>query len=308
MNHFPVLLVEAVHELAVKKDGKYLDCTFGRGGHSREILRQLGSDGALLAFDKDLDAVQSGFAEEMLKDDRFELQHASFTVLEQAVAGKGWYGKVDGILLDLGISSPQVDDSERGFSFLKNGPLDMRMNKYSGITAAQWLQQVKEEDLIKVLFEFGEERFSRRIARAIVNQRKVQPITTTRQLADLIESVIPFREQHKHPATRTFQAIRIEINRELEQLDQVLTQAVKVLKPGGRLVVISFHSLEDRIVKRFIRNESRGKYNPGKIPLQENENGRGRLKKVGKPWKASSEEVRKNPRSRSAVMRVAERI
>ncbi len=308
MKHFPVLLAEAVHELAIKKNGKYLDCTFGRGGHSREILKQLGDDGTLLAFDRDLDAVQSVVAKELLDDNRFELKHASFTSLQQEVAEKGWLGNVDGVLLDLGISSPQVDNPERGFSFLKNGPLDMRMNMQSGVTAAQWLQEVKEEDLVKVLFEFGEEKFSRRIARAIVNQRKEHPITTTRKLADLIEDAIPFREPHKHPATRTFQAIRIEINRELEQLGQVLTQAVTVLKPGGRLVVISFHSLEDRMVKRFIRNESRGKYNPGKMPLRDSEMDQGRLKKIGKAWKAGKEELDKNPRSRSAVMRVAERI
>ena len=308
MEHYPVLLEEAVHELAIKRDGKYLDCTFGRGGHSREMLRQLGDDGELLAFDRDLDAVNSGYADEMLKDHRFKLKHASFSELEQEVIDRGWLGEVDGILLDLGVSSPQLDNPERGFSFLRDGPLDMRMNGHSGLTAAHWLEQVSEEDLVKVLFEYGEERYARRIARAIVNQRKLMPITGTRQLAELIENVVPVREKYKHPATRSFQAIRIEINKELDELEQVLNQAVRVLKPGGRLVVISFHSLEDRIAKRLIRNESRGKYNPGKLPILEKDIVHVRLKKIGKAWRASREELKQNPRSRSAVMRVAERV
>ena len=308
MEHYPVLLEEAVHELAIKKSGKYLDCTFGRGGHSREILRQLGDDGELLAFDRDLEAVNSDYAEEMLNDYRFKLKHASFSELEKAVIDRGWLGEVDGILLDLGVSSPQLDNPERGFSFLNDGPLDMRMNGHSGLTAAQWLEQVAERDLVKVLFDYGEERFARRIARAIVNQREQEPITRTRQLAELIEIAVPVREKHKHPATRSFQAIRIEINRELDELELVLNQAVQVLKPGGRLVVISFHSLEDRIVKRLIRNESRGKYNPGKLPIREKDIVQVQLKKIGKAWRASAEEVKQNPRSRSAVMRVAERV
>jgi len=210
--------------------------------------------------------------------------------------------------VDLGVSSPQLDNPERGFSFLRDGPLDMRMDGNAGISAEQWLTSVEEKVLVKVLFEYGEERFARRIAHAIVEKRAESPITTTRQLAELIEDVVPVREKHKHPATRTFQAIRIEINRELDELKDVLQQSVRVLKPGGRLVVISFHSLEDRIVKRFIRNESGAKYNPGRLPIKEVDIAKGDLKQVGKALKAGKSEISQNPRARSAVMRVAERV
>ena len=308
MEHLPVMYVEALQQLAIKKAGIYLDCTFGRGGHSQGILNLLDQNGQLLAFDRDFDAINSDYAQAMLSDDRFKLKHSCFSELENIVDNAGLTGKIDGILLDLGVSSPQLDNPERGFSFLRDGPLDMRMDGKAGVSAEQWLACVDEKDLVKVLFEYGEERFARRIARSIVEKRVESPITTTKQLAELIEDAVPVREKNKHPATRTFQAIRIEINSELDELKAVLQQSARVLKQGGRLVVISFHSLEDRIVKRFIRDESGAKYNPGKLPIKEADIAKGILKKVGKPLKAGAQEIRQNPRARSAVMRVAERI
>ena len=269
MEHLPVMYAETLQQLDIKSDGVYLDCTFGRGGHSQGILDLLGSNGRLIAFDRDADAINAGRAQDMLLDKRFALKHSCFSELENIVSSEGLVGKIDGILLDLGVSSPQLDTPERGFSFLRDGPLDMRMDSSAGVSAEQWLFSVDEKELVKVLFEYGEEKFARRIARAILEQRVKSPITTTKQLADLIEDVVPIREKHKHPATRTFQAIRIEINKELDELSTVLDQAIKVLGPAGKLVVISFHSLEDRIVKRFIRNESGAKHNPGKLPIKE---------------------------------------
>ncbi len=308
MEHLPVMVVEALQQLAIKKNGIYLDCTFGRGGHSQVILNSLDQNGQLLAFDRDFDAINSEYAQAMLSDVRFKLKHSCFSELENIVENAGLAGKIDGILLDLGVSSPQLDNPERGFSFLRDGPLDMRMDGNAGVSAKEWLASVDEKDLVKVLFEYGEERFARRIARSIVEKRVESPITTTKQLAELIEDAVLVREKHKHPATRTFQAIRIKINSELDELKAVLQQSTRVLKPGGRLVVISFHSLEDRIVKRFIRDESGAKYNPGKLPIKEADIAKGILKKVGKPLKADAQEIRQNPRARSAVMRVAERI
>jgi 16S rRNA (cytosine1402-N4)-methyltransferase len=308
VEHLPVMYAEALQQLAIKKDGVYLDCTFGRGGHSQGILNQLGQHGQLLAFDRDADAINSDYAQAMLTDERFKLKHSCFSELENIVNSANLTGKVDGILLDLGVSSPQLDNPERGFSFLRDGPLDMRMDGSAGVSAEQWLASVDEKELVKVLFDYGEERFARRIARAIVEKRELSPITTTKQLADLIEDAVPVREKHKHPATRTFQAIRIEINRELDELTTVLQQSAQVLGPGGRLVVISFHSLEDRIVKRFIRDESGAKYNPGKLPIKEVDIAKGILKRVGKALKAGKQEISQNPRARSAIMRVAERI
>lgn len=308
MEHLPVMLAEVLQQLAIKNDGIYMDGTFGRGGHSKEILGRLGESGRLLAFDRDADAVNSDFAQIMCKDKRFQLKHSCFSGLESLAEAEGLLGNVDGILLDLGVSSPQLDNPERGFSFLRDGALDMRMDAHSGVSAAEWLATVDESLLIKVLFDYGEERFARRIARAVIEKRAETPIETTRQLAKLIEDAVPVKEKHKHPATRSFQAIRIEINRELDELKDVLQQAAKVLKPGGRLVVISFHSLEDRIVKRFIRNESGAKFNPGKLPIKEADIEQGLLKKIGKALKASPQEVSQNPRSRSAVLRVAERV
>jgi 16S rRNA (cytosine1402-N4)-methyltransferase len=308
VEHLPVMYAEALQQLAIKKDGIYIDCTFGRGGHSQGILNLLGQNGQLLAFDRDSDAINSDYAQAMLTDERFKLMHSCFSELESIVNSVNLSGKVDGILLDLGVSSPQLDNPERGFSFLRDGFLDMRMDGNAGISAEQWLASVDENDLIKILFDYGEERFARRIARAIVEKRAESPIKTTRQLSELIENSIPIREKHKHPATRTFQAIRIEINRELDELKAVLEQSVRVLGPGGRLVVISFHSLEDRIVKRFIRDESGAKYNLGKLPIKEADIAKGSLKRLGKALKASKQEISQNPRARSAIMRVAERV
>jgi 16S rRNA (cytosine1402-N4)-methyltransferase len=308
VKHLPVMYAEALQYLVIKEDGIYLDCTFGRGGHSQGILNLLSPNGRLLAFDRDSDAINSEYAQVMLTDERFKLKHSCFSQLESIVESAGLAGKIDGILLDLGVSSPQLDNPERGFSFLRDGPLDMRMDGNAGVSAEQWLVSVDEKDLVKVLFEYGEEKFARRIARAIVEKRAESPIATTRQLAELIEDAVPIREKHKHPATRTFQAIRIEINSELDELKDVLQQSARVLAPGGRLVVISFHSLEDRIVKRFIRDESGAKYNPGKLPIKEVDIAKGILKKVSKALKADAQEIRQNPRARSAVMRVAERV
>lgn len=306
--HQSVLIAEALESLQIKANGVYIDCTFGRGGHSTGILQQLGESGRLLAFDRDIEAINSAEAQRLQTDSRFSLHHASFTALAAIVEQQHYNGRIDGILMDLGVSSPQLDNAERGFSFLRDGPLDMRMDVTCGLTAAQYLAGVDEHDLIRVLFEYGEERFAKRIAKAIIQRRQQQPLQTTLQLAKLIEESVPFRDKHKHPATRTFQAIRIEINQELEQIKSALTQALQVLAPGGRLVVISFHSLEDRIVKRFIRGESGHKSNPGKLPVKEQDIEKGQLKKVGKAIRAGQLELQQNPRARSAVMRVAEKI
>ncbi|MCQ8128823.1 16S rRNA (cytosine(1402)-N(4))-methyltransferase RsmH [Methylomonas rivi] len=306
--HQTVLYEEALESLRIKADGIYIDCTFGRGGHSIGILNKLGEHGKLLAFDRDIDAIASIEAKNLLTDQRFHLHHGCFADLAAVSEHLGYIGKADGILMDLGVSSPQLDNAERGFSFLRDGPLDMRMDTHHGLTAAQYLAQVEEQDLARVLFEYGEERFARRIAKAIVDRRRLQPLQTTLQLAKLIEDSVPFKDKHKHPATRAFQAIRIEINQELEQVKTALRQAVQVLAPGGRLVVIAFHSLEDRIVKRFIRGESGLKHNPGKLPVKEQDIAKGQLKKVGKSIRAQAEELRFNPRARSAIMRVAEKI
>lgn len=299
---------ETLQQLAIKKDGIYLDCTFGRGGHSRGILAELGASGQLLALDRDIAAVQSQDARIMCEDPRFKVAHRRFSELECVASEAGLSGSVDGILMDLGVSSPQLDTPERGFSFLRDGPLDMRMDDTSGISAQQWLAEVDEKELVRVLFEYGEERFARRIAKAVLEKRALSPITDTRQLAALIAEAVPFMEKHKHPATRTFQAIRIEINKELDELKEVLRQSIRVLKPGGRVVIISFHSLEDRIVKRFIRDEAGAKFDPGRFPIKEIDIEQGVLKKIGKALKAGKAELVENPRARSAVMRTAERV
>lgn len=305
--HLPVLYNETLHGLDIKPDGIYIDCTFGRGGHSRGIIEQLGPGGRLLALDRDLDAIQSQVAQVLLEDARFQLEHCCFSKLQEVVENLGWSGKVDGILMDFGVSSPQLDIAERGFSFLHDGPLDMRMDCSSGLSAAEWLAKVPEQELVQVLFDYGEERFARRIANAVVTYRLENRLQTTKQFADLVTEAIPFKEKHKHPATRSFQAVRIAINSELDEIKTVLQQAVNVLTSGGKIAVISFHSLEDRIVKRFIRDETRGKYNPSKLPLQDEEIAAIRLKKCGKAIKAGAEELAENPRARSAVLRVAER-
>jgi 16S rRNA (cytosine1402-N4)-methyltransferase len=304
--HEPVLLNEAVEALNIKNNGVYIDATFGRGGHSAEILKQLGSKGRLLLIDKDPLAI--AFAKEKYKEDgRVFVWQGSFKDFPDALKDAG-LEKADGLLLDLGVSSPQLDDPGRGFSFINDGPLDMRMNADTGMSAAQWLATTSEAEIVRVLFEYGEERFARRIAAAIVKDRVDQPFQTTLQLAGLIARVVPMREKHKHPATRSFQAIRIEINQELKELQEGLMQAINILKPGGRLVVIAFHSLEDRIVKRLIRDESRGKYESSRHPLIVQDKQRLRLRKVGPAIRASALEVQQNKRARSAVLRVAERL
>ncbi len=307
MEHLPVLYHECLSALKIRPDGIYLDCTFGRGGHSQGILNLLGDKGRLLAIDRDEEAIKSAVAQELLKDSRFSLYQARFSDLQQIVDEHLEGEKLDGILMDLGVSSPQLDNPERGFSFMQDGPLDMRMDANTGISAAEWLQQVEEKQLVKVLFEYGEERFARRIAKAIIDERAEHSLETTRQLAQLIENAVPFREKHKHPATRSFQAIRIEINQELEEVKKGLQQAVNCLASNGRLAVISFHSLEDRIVKRFFRQESGRKNNPGRLPVLEKDIQQGCLKTIGKAIKAGPEELARNPRARSAVLRIAEK-
>jgi 16S rRNA (cytosine1402-N4)-methyltransferase len=303
LTHTTVLLDEAVAALAIKPDGIYVDGTFGRGGHSARILEQLGSKGKLIALDKDPAAVAAG---KTWRDTRFRIVHSGFAKLEEVLREQG-VEKVDGILLDLGVSSPQLDDSERGFSFRFDAPLDMRMDVSSGITAAQWLATVDEGLLGEVIHDYGEERFAKQIARALVAARAIQPIDTTRQLAELVGKAVRTREPGQNPATRTFQAIRIYLNHELEELARVLPDCVMHLNSGGRLVVISFHSLEDRIVKRFLRDMAEGDKLPRDVPIRASEIPRGRLNLIGKAMRAGEAELQANPRARSAVMRVAER-
>lgn len=310
--HFTVLLYETVEGLALKKNGIYIDGTFGRGGHSRLILSQLSENGRLIAVDRDPRAIEEA---NKIQDSRFHIEHNSFSAIPEICEKLGLVGKIDGILLDLGVSSPQLDEAERGFSFMKDGPLDMRMDTSQGLSASEWLQQVSEQDLTWVLKTFGEERFAKRIANAIVTYNKnalkngLEPITRTLQLAELISQSVPFKDKHKHPATRSFQAIRIFINSELEELERVLNSALAVLAPQGRLSIISFHSLEDRMVKHFMRKQSKGEQIPKGLPLREDQIQRNQtLKVIGKAIMPSEDEVEKNPRSRSAVLRVAEKI
>ena len=305
--HTTVLLHEAVEALTIKPQGRYIDGTFGRGGHSALILERLAPEGRLLAFDKDPQAVET--ARQRFGDDpRFQIHRGSFVELGVQVAAIGWQGRVDGILLDLGVSSPQLDDASRGFSFRQAGPLDMRMDPERGISAAQWLAQAEERDIAWVLKVYGEERFAKRIARAIVKARSEAPIETTGQLAALIAAAIPTREKGKDPATRSFQAIRIQVNGELDELQACLAQVVDALAPGGLLVVISFHSLEDRIVKRYMREQSRGDDLPPDLPIRHDQLKQAPMRLLGKPVYAGAEEIKNNPRARSAVMRVAQRV
>jgi 16S rRNA (cytosine1402-N4)-methyltransferase len=309
--HKPVLLDEVLEALNIHADGFYIDGTFGRGGHSYEIIKRLGSKGRLLAFDKDPDAVRS-VGNKLMQDERFEIVNGSFTMLMQHIKGNEIEEQVSGILFDFGVSSPQLDDAQRGFSFRFDAPLDMRMNPSEGQTVAEWLNHAKETEIANVIYKYGEERASRRIAKTIVNTRVENPITTTRQLADLVRRVIPPRKNGKksgdiHPATKTFQALRIYINRELEEIREVLPQAVNVLCSGGRLVAISFHSLEDRIVKRFMRDQSTPKKYPSELPIMPDISDI-QLKLIGKKIRATKQEIDKNTRSRSATLRVAERF
>ena len=304
--HQSVMLAETIDALAIRPDGLYVDGTFGRGGHATAILQQLGEQGKLIALDKDPVAVQVG-QQKFAADARFSIHQASFAQLKSILSNCNALGQVQGILLDLGVSSPQLDDASRGFSFQSDGPLDMRMNPDEGISAAQWLSQVNEQDLVHVLREYGEEKFATRIARRIIETRLDAPILTTKQLAELIRIASPFKEKYKHPATRSFQAIRIFINRELEDLESMLAMVPDVLALGGRLVVLSFHSLEDRIVKRFITTEVKGEELPRKLPIA-GFGKPGRFKKIGKAMRASEREIAQNPRARSAMLRVAERV
>nr|WP_314421342.1 16S rRNA (cytosine(1402)-N(4))-methyltransferase RsmH [uncultured Erwinia sp.] len=305
-NHTTVLLDEAVNGLNIKSDGIYIDGTFGRGGHSRLILSQLGEHGRLYAIDRDPQAIAAA-AE--ITDPRFSIIHGPFSALAEYMAERGLSGKIDGILLDLGVSSPQLDDAERGFSFMRDGPLDMRMDPTRGHSAAEWLLQADESDIAFVLKTFGEERFAKRIARAIVERNRVEPMTRTKELADVIYAATPVKDKFKHPATRSFQAIRIWVNSELEEIEQALKGALGALAAGGRLSIISFHSLEDRIVKRFMREQSRGPQVPHGLPMTEaqlSSLGGRQLKALGKMMPGEAE-IADNPRARSSVLRIAER-
>ncbi|HEX7972438.1 MAG TPA: 16S rRNA (cytosine(1402)-N(4))-methyltransferase RsmH [Thiobacillus sp.] len=302
--HVPVLAQEAVAALAIKPEGVYVDATFGRGGHSRLILDRLVVGGRLIALDRDPDAVHAGAS---LQDARLTLVHSAFSRLG-AVLDELGVARVDGILLDIGVSSPQLDDATRGFSFRFDAPLDMRMDPGSGMSAADWLATAAEGEISEVIRIYGEERFAKSIARALVAAREKETIRSTGQLANLIAAAVKRREPGQHPATRSFQAIRIYLNRELEELSAVLPQCVDRLRPGGRLAVISFHSLEDRIVKRFMRDEAMGEQAPRRLPIPAAMLKPGRLKLVGRAQHAGAGEVAANPRARSAVLRVAERI
>jgi 16S rRNA (cytosine1402-N4)-methyltransferase len=303
--HRPVLLEEVVEALNIQPDGKYLDGTFGRGGHSEAILARLSGKGCLLSLDRDPEAVAAG-EEKLGKDPRFSIVHGNYADMERYVREWGVDEGLDGILLDLGVSSPQLDDPDRGFSFMGDGPLDMRMNPLQGVSAKEWLAEAPERELTRVFWEFGEERYARRIARSIVMTRQKQRLETTGQLARLIENTIGRREKNKHPATRCFQAIRIFVNDEMAHLAKGLVEAIEVLRPGGRLVVISFHSLEDRLVKRTIKEAAR----PGQVRrnIPQHPDLKPVLKAIGKAIKASESELSVNPRARSAVMRIAEKL
>jgi 16S rRNA (cytosine1402-N4)-methyltransferase len=305
--HLTVLLREAVEALAIKPAGVYVDATFGRGGHSRAILDQLGPDGRLLALDRDPRAIAAATA---IGDARLKVLHRPFAEMGEAVRemfGREGFGSVDGVLMDIGVSSPQLDEGERGFSFRFDAPLDMRMDTTQGETAAEWLARADLRDITQVVRDYGEERFAFQIAKKIVAARSERPVATTGQLAALVREAVRTREPGQDPATRTFQALRIHINQELEQLALALPQARDMLDTEGRLVVISFHSLEDRIVKRFMRDEAAPDSLPKNLPLKASQLPQPRLKVIGRPVKASAAEVGANPRARSAVMRVAEK-
>lgn len=303
--HITVLLEESVEALNIDPSGIYIDGTFGRGGHSRLILSKLNDKGRLISIDRDPRAIEEA---KSIMDSRFEIVHDCFSNVANIVAARGLTGKINGFLLDLGVSSPQLDESERGFSFMRDGPLDMRMDPTSGQSAAEWLSEADEEDIAWVLKEFGEEKFAKRIAHKIIETRENNPLKSTVQLASLICDAVPFRDPHKHPATRSFQGIRIYINSELKEIEIALAASKALLAEHGRLAVISFHSLEDRIVKRFMKKESSPEEVPYGLPILESE-----LRKsiafsiIGKPIKPTSAEIQSNVRSRSAVLRVAQR-
>lgn len=304
LKHTPVLMQEVLENLLVKPDGIYVDATFGRGGHSSAILKGLDQHGKLLVIDKDPAAIATATA---WNDARVTVRHGTFTKMLGWLQTLGWLGKVDGILLDVGVSSPQLDDGERGFSFTKDGPLDMRMDPTTQtLTAAQWINTAQAEELAEIFAKYGEERFSKRIAQAVVKERAIEPITRSGALAAIVSKANPRWEKTKHPATRVFQAIRIFINDELNELRQVLEQSVEALKVHGRLLIITFHSLEDRCVKNFIEKHTHGTI-PDKVPVK-HEQLRLRLKRVDKVVRASANEIKDNPRARSASLRVIEKI
>jgi 16S rRNA (cytosine1402-N4)-methyltransferase len=303
-SHTPVLLHEAVDGLKVRPGGIYVDCTFGRGGHSRLILDRLGSAGRLVALDRDLQAIASRRG---IEDERLHLVHSTFSRLRQVAAEDG-VSRVDGILLDLGVSSAQLDEAARGFSFRFDAPLDMRMDRSAGRTAAEWLAAASEQELREVIRDYGEERFAKQIAAALVAARRRNPVVTTRELAGIVAAAVRTREPGQHPATRTFQALRIHVNQELEELKAVLPQCVELLDDGGRLAIITFHSLEDRIVKRFLREQSQAPQIPRRLPLRAAEMPRPPLRIIGKALRPEADEIARNPRSRSAILRVAERM
>ncbi len=302
--HRTVLLEEAVAALAIRADGVYVDATFGRGGHSRRILDSIGPAGRLIALDRDRDAI---VAAQEIKDPRFCALHARFGQLQTALRTMGVL-HVAGVLLDLGVSSPQIDDPRRGFSFRHNGPLDMRMDQGQEQSAADWLNSASAQEISRIIKDYGEERFAKQIARSIVTARSQRPLATTGELAALVAGAVKTRERGQDPATRTFQAVRIFLNRELEELALVLAQALHLLEPGGRLAVISFHSLEDRIVKNFMRDQANPDTMPLRLPLKARDLPQPELKIIGKPVYASDAEVATNSRARSAIMRVAEKI
>ena len=303
-SHVPVLLETAVASLNVRADGTYVDCTFGRGGHSREVLAHLGTRGRVIALDRDPAAIA---AQGEINDGRLHVVHSSFSRLRE-VLRECRVSTIDGVLLDLGVSSPQLDDTARGFSFRFEAPLDMRMDTSGGATAAEWLARAQEREIREVIRNYGEERFAKQIAAAIVAARSRGPVTTTWQLARIVAQVVRTHEPGQNPATRTFQALRIHVNQELEELTQVLPQCVSVLAPHGRLVAISFHSLEDRIVKRFLRENAQPPQLPKRLPLRAAELPQPKLKLIGRIHRPTTEDIAANPRSRSAVMRVAERV
>jgi 16S rRNA (cytosine1402-N4)-methyltransferase len=305
LEHASVLLPEALDALVTDPDGRYIDATFGRGGHTRALLARLSPRASVLAIDRDPDAVSA--ASVLQNDQRFTIERGEFGAMSAMVAARGWAGSVNGVLLDLGVSSPQLDRAERGFSFLHDGPLDMRMNPDQGSSAAQWLAQASREQIAQVLRDYGEERYAWRIAGAIIEARDEQAIVRTGQLSRIVREANPAWEKGKHPATRSFQGIRIFINNELGELEAALAAALESLAVGGRLVVISFHSLEDRMVKRFFRDQARGNHVPRSVPITDAQMGR-RVSIIGKPLKPSEQEVAANPRARSAVLRVAQKL
>lgn len=303
--HRPVLLAEVMDALRLRADGVYMDCTYGRGGHTRAMLERLGPQARVIAIDRDPQAVASG-RRLAAEDARVSMQHANFDRIGAIAAEHGVSGQVAGVLFDLGVSSPQLDDAARGFGFSEDGPLDMRMDPNSGESAAEWLARAAPDEIARVIRDYGEERFARRIARAIVARRAEEPIETTRQLAEIVAAAQPPTRARRHPATRTFQAIRIQVNGELAALDAALEQVPDVLAAEGRLAVVSFHSLEDRRVKRFMRAHSRGPTAPKGMPIIPAGDAP-TLRTIGRAVRASADEVRANPRARSAVLRVAAR-